>query len=375
MTPLFVIESGSVSGALVSISKKDKPKILFSYSEDLPFSESVTEERLRIATVSALKNVLQAMTSSDAFLEKGVLFEVPQIVIGAPWYTSFSRIINQVYKRPEFFKEETLNEMMRAEVKRFEDEHNLGQDNIVLEKKITNVLLNGYTTSSPFGKKTMAVEVSFYTSIILASLKKEIEDAIVSHIHFKQAVWHSAPIILFGALRTLLKDTDFLILEIGSELSELSLVKNSHLLNTVSMPIGARKITRKIADTLQISEQIVSSLLNDMESASVEKINSTKNVVLGDWQPIFHEAISTLSGGYSIPSKFFVMSSLGTESLAKDLITSDAYANQIVAGSSFGVVTFDTLKSQVSLAENSVPASIFIILSTLFISSFEQSVN
>ena len=375
MTPLFVIESGSVSGALLELSEKGTPKILFSQTEELPFSETVTEERLHLATIAALKRVLEAMIKSDAFLQRRTDLENTQVIIGAPWYTSFSRVVSQTYKKPEVFKESTLDEMMTSELKRFEEENKLDESAPILEKQATNILLNGYSTTLPFGKKTLEVEVSFYISIITGSFKKEVEDVLASHIVSEKVLWHSVPLVFFRALKSLVSEKDFLILEVGSELSELSLVKNGHLLNTVSLPLGSRKILREISPKLGVSEQLIPSMFLGGDNESAEKLKAIKSDLLSEWQSVFHKAISVISNSYIIPQTIFLMTADGIEPLVKNLLADDTYVNEIVAGPSLLISTIMSLNPQTLVAQGSVSASSLVLVSSLFISSFEQTTN
>ena len=344
---LFLITSGYVWSAIVEFKKDGTPTITYSESIPLSISEKLDKEKLE-------KDILNATALAAANLvvvskQKNVSLSGNIVVLGAPWYVGETKIISQSYKRNVTIRQDLLDNLIKEQVNKYEEENNL-QEASILEKKITNITLNGYTTMEPFNKKANSLAFSLFFSLTTKKLKASLDEIFEKELHCKDQYWHSVPVFLFGALINQLdqasRPKDFLILDVGAEVSEISIVREGSFLETASVPFGSNHIVRAVADKLKMTIPTSSSLLRLQKEGGSNEINNSRLSDIftsqeGPWKELLLPSMLNLAGGLSLPTTLYLICDSDTNKFFKQTIEKEDYVESALSGSKFNIVEID----------------------------------
>jgi len=354
MTPVFYIESGSVSGALIDFSptRKNISPVVIPVTQQFVLKESLRTDRLKIAVTDALKQVASELSKKAK--EGGKKVTTGSIIIlGAPWYVSQTTVIKETFRQPTVVTKKFFDDLIKKAVANFEKEHASSGNVSLLEQKVINAVLNGYQTNDPFNKKATDARFSLFLSVMPSDLKKQVEETL--HAFFSRPImaWQSAPLALFGGLRTLpATPNDFLILDTGAEVSELSLVRNNMLIETVSFPLGTSSMLRSMTTTLNSTYEVIESLVcstheQTQNSEMKERVDKALALSGDEWIKLFTSTLSLLAGGLSLPSTLFLISPKGWESTIEAFIKKENYGIVLLAEKSFSIYLIEAFSTNV----------------------------
>ena len=127
---------------------------------------------------------------------------------------------------------------------------------------------------------------------------------------------HTVPFAVFRSLGEIIKpDWGFLFADIGGEVSDVSLVREGVLRETVSFPVGKNAAVRKLASSGVSPEEARSMLkrlsLGHASSADAAKAGPAAADAAREWGERLKEAAAELSDNGPLPRDFFLVG--GTE--------------------------------------------------------------
>ncbi len=196
----------------------------------------------------------------------------------------------------------------------------------LLEQKVMQIKLNGYETSKPFGKAARDAEVNIFSSFIDSLLLNRVKDVALHSFHPKRLEVHSFPGIAYSVIRDIFPhQDDFLIVDAGGEATEISLIKNGGLFETLSFPMGHNHVLRKISRNLEVSHEIaLSSLALFLDGKTFVKtggkIETAVNEVQKEWNEVFQSALGNLSEQKGIPSFVYIIAEIPFFNLFRNAI-------------------------------------------------------
>ncbi|GEM_PF-6327404 len=276
---LCTVESGAVHATLCLIHPNSKPFIVHSVSKSIPFHERLIFDRFASATLQALADACQEITIkgiphiASRHVRHGHIDSV-HCAYGSPWYVSQTHHIDVVLPNESVVTKKTILDLLERNSAKtrlaLADKHDRAK---VLQQDIIDVRLNGYSVDNPYGKKADRISFSVTTGILSESLSLYMEDVVGRFFGYKQITHHAEPSILFFGIRdTLATDTSFLALDISAEVTDISLVRNGILSETLSFPFGVRTAIRQFS---QKSRVIASEVLGIMQGLKNKKLDST----------------------------------------------------------------------------------------------------
>ena len=303
---LFDIGSASVGVALVRISTQADtavpPMILWSRRKEIPFQGAIDHGHFFQSIFSVLKTVTEAM-SVEAKESPDIIF----CTFSSPWHTSQTRIAKSTLSQPSVIIPQIINSLVDAEKMAFEKAYasRVSVESswrvALLEQKIMRISLNGYATQNPYGKSAQDIDVALYISMGSQSFLDEINHLVEKIFHRGIDQYHSLPFVSFSALRDIFPGREhFLMCGIGGEITDLSLVKNNLLVETVSFPKGRMTLMRDAVMLLKRQpEEMLSMLTLHFEGLRGEDALSVKlNEIIEqgkkEWQESFRGAIVEL---------------------------------------------------------------------------------
>jgi len=366
----LVLDLGSktVGGAIFEKDQSGAAKVLYVAREPIAFQKILSGESL----YSALKHSFELVI---IHLEKYGLkhlnadskfnYQVDSIagVFSSPWHISETKILK--YSEDESFvvTEVLINDLLAKEEKEFmarlssNDKEISGYE--LLEHRVIEMRLNGYATSSPYGKSAKELELHFFASVSPAGVFEKIRELALSHFPVSHFDSHTFPLVAFASLRNIFPNEEhFLIVQVGGELTELTIVKSGVIAETVSFPLGHNGLLRALNKIC--GEHLgcnLESLLSIHREAKINLADKKKvEQAIADtrtaWLKFLTEAISNFSVETFLPKTVFLFEDAPYSSLFEDFLKSVELGQFTITGESFSVKTATEFEALFAAANN-----------------------
>ncbi len=369
----FDIGSGTVGGALARVStvngKQGKPEVIYSTRVVIDFDEDMNMERFLARMIRSLNEVVVRISETHPGKIKKIY-----CFLRSPWYASQTRVISYEKNAAFTFNEKIASELITAELKAFERSEleryaGLKSPLQLLEKRTIQTKLNGYATANPFGKKTKSLELSLYLSMSPQVVLEKIQDTIGRYFNAFSIQFASFLFTSFVVARdTFIGEKNFLMVDIGSEITEVSLVKDEMLMQTVSFPLGRNSFIRGLAKELSKNVTEASSLFSlYMESKLTPEAEAEVKTALEDaelvWLDQFQNALVTISEETSLPSLLLLTTMLGVTEFFTKIIQKEKFSQYMVTDKQFKIIPISgaTLKRFVNTKGGDAADPLFMI--------------
>ena len=301
-----VTSSGEANGALNQPEVKD----LIELAHD---PVPVVEEK---SLLRSIRRDIQDIKKRTA----GVRFDRAIIILSSPWYFSQTRKIT-VERDEQFVIDKNLVGQLLEEEKNIFLNHASSQFSIsegdepeLLETAIMRALLNGYETDSFMNKNARQLQLSVYISMSMKKLVDELTSAIEDLFGVKKAVIHSSPYILLKSARAVLEigNAGAVIVDIGGEVTDIAVVRDGIIDETLSFGRGLHFILRRIAGAFAITPTEALSYLRAWSSDHISekqdpKLKEVVSDAVKEWQQMLYEAIAKSAELGLLPNRFVLV--------------------------------------------------------------------
>ncbi len=377
LVAIFDIGSASVSGALVRMpadSKiSSKPTIVYTTTVELELSDDLSFDKFL--------NVMQESVATVARLLKDIKLGAPKkafCFMASPWYASQIRVMKLSKNAPFLFTEKLSTELINKEItsfeavdlKKFGDPGNLK----LLETKNIEIKLNGYQTETPFGKKAREIELTAFFSVSPKIVIERVEHAIEKSFTLPAINFLSFLFSSFVVSRNLFAhDHNFLLLDIGGEVTDVSIIKNTNLVESVSFPPGKNFILRRIATQLGKTPAEIRSLIalflgGGMEEAAKAALQPIFTQAKKDWLSAFQQALFSISDELSVPEQVFVTVDEDIASWFVEVIQAEEFSQHVLSEKKFNVILIGpAVLHDFCTSGDRVVRNPFIMLESIFI--------
>lgn len=374
---LFDIGSSSVGGAFLKIQKSGTPKIVFSIREPIPFKDEMNVDQFLALTVEALEIVAKKAYMAGLGAPTKIF-----CTLASPWYVSQTRIINYAKNTSFVFTAKLADNLIQNEVNLFEAEHlaqyaHTEHSARIIELKNIKTMINGYENINPINQKGKELEMTIFVSMSPEKILKKIEETIREHFHFKEIIFSSFVLAFFTVIRDLYShQDDFLLVDIGGEVTDISMVKKNILRESFSFPLGRNSIVRGVASTLNYSlDEAKSSvsLFKDghAESTMVKKLEPLINKLKNDWLQKFQESLASLSHDISIPPVIYMAIDKDFVGFFSEIIKTEQFNQYTLTDSKFEVIVLSPQMFQgMVLFEGEVGRDPFLTIDAIYINRF-----
>lgn len=313
---VFDIGNGSVGGAIVKRSINE---------DGYPVLELVKSERVQISLgehvnfEDLLKKMIKAVNIVAGHISKKIPTKNPlmYVILASPWYSSQTKLVT-IKKDGRFvFSREFSNDIINKETKNFKDEiskrNNSGNENLsVIEGRVIHVSLNGYDSPIPYDNTISEAKLAIYSSITEERILATLKDILIRYFPRAVTTFHSFPLAHFFALKELFPEKqDFLMMDVSSEITDVSLIRSGILMETVSFPLGRNFLMRRIASGLKRTMNEAESLhaifsTDSLSDESKEKVFSILERARTEWLNNFSKALVNLSKELYVPNEIFL---------------------------------------------------------------------
>jgi len=258
------VQSSIVRASLVLNPKGHVPMVIYTYSVDLAYKNHVTPSYLIKVTLRAITECIEA--TLQYIYHHSKTGKIPKhisdihYVLSSPWILSKAR--NMSYTFPKA----TVVNKAHVLAKISENSDQLAPEDAsrvhVVEQKICDVRLNGYTVADWDGKATTQFDASYVTSIADIHMTKRFQDACGHAVSHRHVHFHSALLLQYVSMQYVKPDLEhYLLLHVHGEVTDVVIVNRLSCTFFGSYQMGIRNIVRKLALETKSNVQTAESLI------------------------------------------------------------------------------------------------------------------
>lgn len=340
---VFDVGSASVGGAIIKISSENKPEIIAASRVPVNFLWDINFQAFWRCARNSLKKVLNSLAKDSLERPDKIL-----CVFSSPWFISQTRIISLKKNEPFEIKKEFLEKLIDNEVRTFKKKWQSGNSRSggepeVFERNPMKVTLNGYPTRKPFGKKAKELKAYIYMSLGMKKMADEIRSMILEDFGDRPVLFHTLPFVVSSVLDDVIRpEGGYIFADIGGEMSDISLVRDDVLEETVSFPFGRNSILRKISSEFKTSFKEASSLAEKfgsgrMNSSDTQKITPIMEAAKKEWTLLLRQALLELSSRGPLSKDFFLIGCKDNSLNLINCVKDDFFSRFTILGNAFDV--------------------------------------
>lgn len=314
------IASDSIGGAVIYLPKEGLPKVVFSVRNPVNFLLDVNFEAFWRSTRQALEKTIEDLHNFDSKLDNILC------VFLSPWFVSQTKIINISQETPFKITDNFLKSVLDTEEKNFKSKYISAVGSLkgtpdFIEHEIIKTELNGYYTDKPVGKTAKTAKIGVYMSLGVKEVEEEIKKEISKKFHDINLYFKTFPLLAFKVLGEIDNTQKGLVLvDMGGEITDISLIKNGAIEETISFPLGKNFLLRKIASKLNTFPQEAESMLKTYlrrHSGNSEKIENIINEAEEEWCEYLVKSLEKISERGLLPMNILI---IGEENIGNRFI-------------------------------------------------------
>ncbi|MBU6426799.1 hypothetical protein KGQ27_00990 [Patescibacteria group bacterium] len=311
---LVNLQSSIIKLSFVVIKPAVAPHIVYTLSKDIHARHYAESIKFIEASLGALRGAIETgmRRFKDIAKSDGLEVGIPPIdevhfVLSSPWVVSRAKIISLSFVKPTAITRDlVLNAIKNEREKDFPPDAKIS----IIEEKIFDVLLNGYSNTNWERKQTLRADVSFATTVAGIGMTDRLRGVCEEHGISRSVAFHSAPLLFFTGMRIVEPEArDCLLLHVHGELTDIVAVERGNCALFASYPLGADSLAHAVAKTAKVSDDTADSTvslyiggyLDEKESAAsihalkqagkdwadgVKNTLTRANLSLGDFQSI-----------------------------------------------------------------------------------------
>ncbi|PIT91413.1 hypothetical protein COU17_00275 [Candidatus Kaiserbacteria bacterium CG10_big_fil_rev_8_21_14_0_10_49_17] len=302
---LFDIGSASVAGALVVLDGDTQPHITYTTRVPLTLTEVLDAKTLEKKTAETVRVVSERLIKALAD-EQVNQFSRIVCMSASPWVHIETASIEAKHDEPKDITDayiKTLLESARAEIVEKAAETAAGVDQT--EEFSMQVLLNGYPTANPEKKKAKHIALSLAVGYMDTAFHSSLERVFDEQFGETAVSYNSFILPFFLTARDVFEQSDFLLMDVTGEVSDIGVVRGDILSNYVTFPYGKHSIARDLAELLGTTpEESLSRLSLGVSGTQKEDSTVQKSIetVAQKWIKQFGSSVGKLSETKRLPN-------------------------------------------------------------------------
>lgn len=205
-----------------------------------------------------------AAVAESIYLESMIPLDGVHCNMGMPWMSAQKRSIKYKKDTPFLFTQELAEELIEKELS-LSFSKNIdyaNHDVALLDRQTVGVYANGYPTRNPIGKEMKDLSIESLTSVISKVTKQSFID-VIERVFHRVPEFTSNTFIRYQEVTKNLPHIDnAIVLDISGEVSEVLVIKDDHIKNIGSLPVGMHTIIRSLRDQLNIPIEKAKKMLH-----------------------------------------------------------------------------------------------------------------
>ena len=311
---IFTVGSGSVSAALVLPGVDENPPVVvWNVRQDFVVQPKVEFSRFSKEMITVLTAVAEAAVKEGMPKLQGGKLGSISLIFASPWHASQTNLLK--FEHKESLPVNTHLEEMHtflADKEREIGSKVSGGTPMLMEKQVIQTLLNGYPTARPQGKRARTMESAVLISMLPSEIYRDVVAILEKVFHQKPAMVHSFMLVSFAVIRDFFAgERHFLLVDVGSEVTDVAVVRGDVLLESASFPEGKHFLLRTVAELLKVDHEEAKSRVvlyrsGKSETAESKKIEAALAEVKARWQSSFEKVLGELQKHTALPNSIFL---------------------------------------------------------------------
>lgn len=297
---LIEVQSSILRGSVIWLRNGQPPHILFTEGRMIPYKPQVGSLYLIKVTMKGLSDTIDAsLTRWSAFKSaKNEGYELMptsidevHYVLSSPWVTSQARTLSVSFEKDTNITADRVSDILKKERTSLVTDD--GKTLEIIEEKIFDVRLNGYSISNWAGKQAREIEISYAATVGGTDSTKRFRDAVKQVAKANKTHFHSSLLLQHVGLRMLKPDVDaYTLIHVHGELTDAVVTDHGACVFFCSFPMGIDTIIRKIASATKTDERTADSLLalylgERLDEANIRSAEPVMNEMLVSWNADF----------------------------------------------------------------------------------------
>jgi hypothetical protein len=262
------IQSAVVRGSLVKLRIEnkpvDKPLILFTYNANIPYKAHTDSTFLIKMTLRAVEETVGATLRHLHIRNESskVHFKIEAVhyALSSPWIVSEAKMLSMPLLRETKITRQFVLGLIEKERAKL-----IGSPTEpirVIEEKIFDVALNGYSVSDWEGRSTKKLDVAFTSSVAGTRMIEHFVRECSHAVKANKVIFHSSLLLQHMAVEKMFPNKEnYTIIHAHGEITDVAIIRKHSCAYFGSFPFGVRNLIRKIAVASHTEESAADSLL------------------------------------------------------------------------------------------------------------------
>lgn len=299
-----VADIGSGSAAVGIFQTGASPRLLSFVRESLPL-EKRPDDALAAGVVQMLSSAGEKALA-EYTTQKGPRISSCYCIVGAPWTRSFAG-----EALAELKAETTITDDMIADLAK---QALAGQKKIdagnVFEANVVRVLLNGYPTDEPSGKRAQTVRIFTLMSDCDPRVRSGAKDALGKLFPDVPVVWRSSARAALMVTKQVSRAENCLIVEMTAEATDLIFMRKGIMAERTLVPQGIRQMALSLAKDKPVEETIALLDMYEKQQGEPDAIGALEQSIAKvepDLAHLFGESLAKLSSSRKLPEELILI--------------------------------------------------------------------
>jgi hypothetical protein len=314
---LINIDSASIGGGLAYIPEGATPILYFTERRNIEPKEHEDVVEAMIRTVEEVTDSLMKKGAPALRKETGN-GHVDKILvsIGAPWQKTSIRIETISEKKPFSFTKALLADTIRNVVEIPKGFRKSGES-------VLATLLNGYNTPNPFGMKVSRAEMIILSSLVDSDVADKVENVLRKTYHTHALTITAFAPLAYSVFKNIYPhETDFLVLQISGEATDIAFVKHGLLVNVASITHGVNDLMRNLDMAAKVADNETHESVNLLDSSRNERFSKNADEAKKTWLLNIIETLRGFSTSYALPHTLFLLADAEVRDYLKNALDS-----------------------------------------------------
>ncbi|GEM_PF-4092491 len=271
---------------------KEKPAVLATAQKPIMQQSVFSGERYLHEMQRALTGSLAALAPNHGAPPNRVIVTLSSLLC-----LSQVRSVSIPHAHRQTLDHAFFEHYTEEEASRFTQAHPHG---VLLDRKIMRVDMNGYSTTHFAGKKADTVRLDLYVSLVDKNVHAAVREVIAAATHQTNIELHSYSFATWRALDYWLGLKEYLLIDMGAEITTLTAVIAEKLHASVSLPFGKNEFLRGLVKDLGTTPTVAASLVRTffegrLSGAAKERMQPTLSRLAQRWATLSAHGVQKLS--------------------------------------------------------------------------------
>lgn len=311
------IGSARVSGAIIKQLDREVVSVLAESDEKISYHELPEFNHFWEQTKLAIQTLLKELRSKAGANEPEKIF----IFLSSPFFQSQTKVIRVDNSNSIKITKAYLIDL----IKKADREMALEGETVILEDKVMQTKLDGYITTWPVGQKAQEVILSRFLSWADKDLLVNLRDLMRAEYAKAPVIFNTFSFATYDIFKDFLPEKDFILLDVGNEITDILVVKDNVLAEHFSFPKGKNFLVRSLAKELGTIPAEVETSLNLLTTGQANqqlknRLGPALRKVERLWQADFKQTLTLTLETSFLPETVYLISDDPADSLFIDFV-------------------------------------------------------